>query len=129
MKNVICEMLPSSSTNAEGLHEPQNMDAFTGTDSTLAEQMEAMKAAVEDVMDKCGQISNDASNAAQSSANAKIDIEEAQKVCVLCLFCGWRELSCISDTEPWGGGRNYSVHEANQMNESESVILQRACIL
>ena len=64
-----------------------------GTDSTLAEQMQAMKAAVEDVMDKCGQISEDAMDASQSSENAKIDIEEAEKVCreksslLQALFC------------------------------------------
>ena len=53
---------------------------FSGPDSTVAEQMEAMKAAVEDVMDKCGQITKDAADAGQSSENAKIDIEEAERV-------------------------------------------------
>lgn len=51
-----------------------------GADSSLSEQMEAMKAAVDDIMIKCGQITEDAMEAGVSSQNAKIDIEEAEKV-------------------------------------------------
>ena len=53
---------------------------FLGQDSTLAEQLQAMNAAINDVLVQCGRINLDLTDAKQSGTSGKEDITEAERL-------------------------------------------------